>query len=60
MRWKTTQVYWRGKFAFEIDDNKILVRIWDKGVQIFGLHSFKDRVLHVNLQSLIYCHHGSR
>lgn len=46
--------------AFEIDDDGILVRTGDKGIQIVVLHSLKDQILHINHHTILAGHTGGR
>ena len=46
--------------SFEVNDDGILVRSSDIGVQIVAPHSLKDRILHINHHSLLAGHPGGR
>lgn len=50
---------WR-ELALAIDDEGILVRTGDKGIEIVAPQSLKERILYINHESLLAGHLGGR
>lgn len=46
----------KGESPFEIDDEGVLLQTEEKGIQIVATHTVKDRILHINYQSLLAGH----